>query len=84
MSDIQLKMQRLRKMQERLVDEVKSIQQTCTHDNKEGKYKSNTGNWCRDDDSYWIDAHCLDCDKIWMIDSKDNKEEYRNFNGRKI
>lgn len=55
--------------------------EACPHERKEGVYKGNTGNWCPDDDSYWIDATCLDCGKRWMIDSEEDKHEYRHFQG---
>ncbi|ANA49194.1 hypothetical protein PMW_69 [Pseudomonas phage phiPMW] len=37
------------------------LRQECEHPNYTGKYNANTGNWCSDDDTYWIDFHCPDC-----------------------
>lgn len=67
---------------ERIVrDEIEQLRASCPHENLVGEYRGNTGNWCPQDDSWWINAHCKDCDKQWMIDSKDDAEEYRNFKG---
>ncbi len=84
MNDIKIKVNRIKDMQHRLISELKDIQNNCPHEDKEGKYKGDTGNWSPDEDSYWIDAKCLDCGKTWMIDSEGQKQEYRNFNGKKI
>lgn len=84
MNDTQLKVSKINSMQERLRRELHTIRQTCQHNDKEGRYKGNTGNWCAQDDSYWIDVKCNDCGKTWLIDSTDNKEEYRKFNGKII
>jgi hypothetical protein len=46
----------------------RDLQSICTHPNATKKYSSNTGNWDRGQDSYWIDWHCLDCDKRWSTD----------------
>lgn len=58
---------------------LRQLQVECPHVNKTGVYKGNTGNWCSQDDSYWIDAKCPDCGKSWMIDSE--MEQYRTFDG---
>jgi hypothetical protein len=55
----------------------------CTHTNLTGEYKSNTGNWCPSDDSYWIDVTCDDCGKWWMIDSKEDDHAYRTTKFKK-
>lgn len=51
----------------------------CPHTNYTGEYKGNTGNWCKHDDSYWINIKCEDCGKRWQVDSEEHKEEYRNY-----
>lgn len=33
------------------------------------EYKSSTGNWCRDDDSYWVECKCNICDFRFTVDS---------------
>lgn len=40
---------------------IKEWQAECSHEIVEGSYGANTGNWCPQDDSYWISAKCLDC-----------------------
>ena len=46
----------------------KMLQQECQHPNKTSKRSGSTGNWDRNDDCYWIDHYCPDCDKRWMED----------------
>ena len=29
-------------------------------------HKSDTGNWCKSDDSYWIDCDCSICGRHWV------------------
>ncbi len=80
---VQRKAIRLAGAMRMLRDEMEALQEQCPHEHLVGKYKGNTGNWCPQDDSYWIDAHCKDCNKRWLIDSEDNAEEYRTFKGEK-
>lgn len=84
MSDVQLRVKRIRGMQRRLIDEIKAIQDACTHENKTGIYEGDTGNFCKQDDRYWIDVHCQDCDKVWTIDSVADEKEYINFDGKMV
>jgi hypothetical protein len=56
---------------------VQEWQSRCKHDLVEGEYKANTGNWCAQDDSYWITAKCLDCGKQIHADS--GTELYRKL-----
>ena len=67
-----------------ILDEIEALRASCPHVNLEGEYRGNSGNWCAQDDSYWINAKCNDCGKTWMIDSVGDKEEYYNFSGAKI
>lgn len=82
MMSIKEQVARLQAMRGRLVEEIAAIQQVCPHEDLQGEYKSDTGNWCPDDDSYWIDTECLDCGKRWHIES--TQPGYRQFNGRII
>lgn len=50
---------------ELLNEELKILQSECPHSNKKETHGSNTGNL--DDNIYWTDFHCLDCDKKWTI-----------------
>ena len=44
------------------------LQKICSHVNASKKYCSDTGNWDRNSDSYWIDYSCPDCGKKWSVD----------------
>lgn len=45
---------------------IKRIQDTeCKHAGLTGKYRANTGNYCPEDDSYWVEFSCPTCDKHW-------------------
>jgi len=59
--NILIKIQKLR-------EKINDIQDSCPHQNKNKKYKSNTGNYDPSCDSYWIDIDCLDCGKHWCED----------------
>ena len=54
----------------KLVAELKGIQDACTHPHATLRYQydSNTGNWCKADDSYWTNLYCGLCDKRWTED----------------
>lgn len=45
----------------------RELQEACPHPLllREVKNNSNTGNWCRDDDSYWAEHHCTMCGMRW-------------------
>lgn len=58
----------------------KFIQDNCPHENLVGTYKSDTGNWDRSNDSYWINFHCNICDKFWTEDQSDL--QYDRIKGR--
>lgn len=56
-----------------------AIQDSCPHEYLKGEYHSNTGNFCKDDDSYWWEGHCLDCGLFLTADSEEDKENYYNY-----
>lgn len=66
-----------------LQTQLQFIQDNCEHGNIAYKYKSNTGNYCPSDDSYWVDIKCLDCGcrKTYY---DDDKEGYRLKNIGKV
>lgn len=45
--------------------EILQLQESCMHVNKLGILGSNTENWCKSDDTYWVDHTCSDCGKYW-------------------
>lgn len=48
-----------------LYEEIKEIQSICMHEGLVGKYGANTGNYCSQDNSYWVDFTCPECGKKW-------------------
>lgn len=62
--------------------ELADIQSSCSHPDPcvEYKYGSNTGNWDKGDDCYWIDFKCSLCDLNWTVHSgTKNWEKYSSF-----
>lgn len=49
-------------------DELKELQNECTHVNLDKKYKGNTGNYDPGADGYWVEYLCHDCGKFWCTD----------------
>jgi hypothetical protein len=62
-----------------LTNELKQIQSECSHPVScvTGKYGANTGNWCPDDDVWWITLYCSLCDKGWTVYSHSKDDAYR-------
>lgn len=46
----------------------RELQSICTHPDATKKHCGSTGNWDRNDDSYWIEFKCPDCNKFWTVD----------------
>lgn len=49
-------------------DALKELQGNCAHFSAEKTAKSDTGNWCKQDDSYWYECFCPECGKRWVED----------------
>ena len=62
------KVRKLNERQKKIDGEIKRLQEVCPHPNVTQKYGSNTGNWDRGDDYYWIDWNCPDCGKRWTTE----------------
>lgn len=60
-----------------LKEELSKHQSKCQHTKGTFEYGSNTGNWCPDDDVYWITAECEICKKRWR--SYSEEKEYREL-----
>jgi hypothetical protein len=45
--------------------ELNHLQESCTHEGAAKVAKSDTGNYCKQDDSYWYDFDCPVCGKRW-------------------
>jgi hypothetical protein len=69
----------IKKKISKLTEQLLYIQQECSHENVVGEMKGDTGNWCQQDDSYWISADCQDCGKHLHIDSKKERDLYRKY-----
>lgn len=51
-----------------LTQEKYQLQAKCRHTHAVAKYQSDTGNWCKADDRYWIEFRCYDCGHVWCLD----------------
>ena len=65
---IATKRKRIEKKLTALHQELKQLQEECTHDNSTYKAGGNTGNWSASDDWYWYDWDCPDCGKWWTTE----------------
>ena len=61
----ELKVKRLREKMKALAMELFQIQEGCDHANAKKVAKSDTGNFCKADDEYWLDCDCPVCGKFW-------------------
>jgi hypothetical protein len=46
----------------------KDLQAICPHTNHHQKNEGTGSMWCKDDEAYWINHYCPDCDKRWTTD----------------
>jgi hypothetical protein len=51
-----------------LMQQMRNLQNECPPENVTTIAKSDTGNWCSQDDEYWYDITCHDCGKRWTED----------------
>lgn len=58
---------------------IQAQQALCPHTKVVGKYGANTGNWCAQDDAYWITADCIECGQHFYVESKRDPEGYRRL-----
>ena len=50
---------------------LKALQEECAHPALVGIFRSDTGNWSRSDDVYWVEFKCPDCGKRWDENQSD-------------
>lgn len=62
---IRNKLESLRAKIRRLYDEIVILRKECPHTNTTVVYKSDTGNYCKQDDRYWIEHTCQGCEEYW-------------------
>lgn len=76
---VRSKMNTLIHKKDKVIEQIKKLQGQCTHENFTGVYECDTGNWCPDDDTYWILMTCLDCDMTRYVSYETNEAEYRRL-----
>lgn len=55
------------------------FQEECNHDYVTISAHSDTGNWCKSEDSYWFEIKCKCCERSWREDQgKSNYSLYGN------
>lgn len=59
------KMNEIRKAQAALYQKMQRIQDNCQHNHMTVSSHSDTGNYCRSDDSYWYEGMCRACGKAF-------------------
>jgi sugar-specific transcriptional regulator TrmB len=62
---IERRVSTLQKKISNAVNEVTKLREECLHPNKTSVPKSDTGNYCKADDRYWVEHHCPNCGKRW-------------------
>jgi len=58
------------------------FREKCEHKYVKIESHSDTGNWCKSDDSYWYSIECKCCDKRWREDQ--STSQYRRSNDKNI
>lgn len=49
----------------RVTEDIKELQNACTHPMATKTHHASTGNYDRSDDRYWTQFVCPDCRKVW-------------------
>ena len=62
---------RIMRERHKLAAEEHKLQSVCAHPAAIRRYRSDTGNWCESDDTYWMEIDCPDCGFFESIDSTD-------------
>lgn len=71
MNNIKKQMNAINKKIDNLYSKKQNLQLECHHENLQGRYGANTGNYSSSDDYYWVDFMCSDCGKRWTEDQQD-------------
>lgn len=53
-----------------LNEKLKNIRANCSHSSYSEKFWSNTGNYDTNNNKYYVDKTCLDCDHRWTEERK--------------
>lgn len=62
------KMAELRKKIAEIYQEMEKLQDNCSHNHMTVSAHSDTGNYCRSDDSYWYEGTCRACGKRFQYE----------------
>ncbi len=65
---IRRRLETIHKHQSKWAKAKDDLQNSCNHNNVIKKNCGSTGNWDRNDDEYWREFRCLDCQKFWTED----------------
>lgn len=68
MTNIEEKRKLIESRQDELLHELRVLQSFCKHRNATSEPRSDTGNWCKQDDCYWVEHRCPECGKFWRED----------------
>lgn len=64
---------------------IVALREECTHPLYTAKYDASTGNWCEQDDRYWVDFHCPDCGWNWRAYTGDEEgDKYYRGNHERV
>jgi hypothetical protein len=50
---------------DKLENKIRRLQDNCKHKNVVKTHRGNTGNWDPNDDCYWTEFDCPECEKHW-------------------
>lgn len=64
------------------LDALLTFRENCEHKYVKIEAHSDTGNWCKSDDSYWYSIECKCCDKRWNEDQ--STSQYRRGNDKNV
>lgn len=73
-NQIKKRVKNINKKMYELTQELKNIQNACTHEDAEHIDRADTGNYDRSLDRYWTNHTCFICGKSWTTDQNWNKE----------
>lgn len=73
------KMAELRKAQAAIYQKMQDLQDNCSHNHMTVSAHSDTGNYCRSDDSYWYDGTCRACGQTFRYDQSDDTVLSRRY-----
>lgn len=62
---IQRECEEIRRQITLLKSHLTNLQSKCKHKKATKIHKSDTGNWCPQDDCYWTEFDCPECGKRW-------------------